>query len=66
MARAKVSKYYTTKNADNTFSERIYFGTYANFVTVRRPNQEENYEDLQTCLDTLDSKISNSIIWNKF
>jgi hypothetical protein len=44
----KVTRYYREKKENGTFTkdEKIYFGTYANFVIVRRPSSTNNYEDL--------------------
>jgi hypothetical protein len=66
MARIKVSKHYREKKSDGTFGDRIYFGTYANFVTVRRPGSNDNYEDLQTTLDNFETKVKNTITWKSF
>ena len=57
---AKVTRYYRVKKADGTFEqEPIYFGTYANYVTLRRPDGtsdgSNNVTDLQTYINGLAS-----------
>ena len=66
MPRARVTKYYTQKDENGDFRDKVYFGTYGNFVTVRRPGSTENYEDLQTCLDNFEQKIRAGVVWNVF
>lgn len=67
---AKVVKFYKKKKEDGTFgNEVVYFGTYSNFVTVRRPESTQdapNYEDLQTTLERFNEKIGNVITWGTF
>ena len=63
--KAIVVKRYREKNPDKTFKAPVYFGTYANFITLKRPHGD-NYESLQTYLEVLDEKINSGVVWNKF
>ena len=65
MAEAIVTKKYKVKSEDGFFREQIYFGTQGNFVTVKIPGSS-NYIDLQSYLEILNAKMSNSISWERF
>lgn len=65
MAEAIVTKKYKVKDEDGVFRKQVYFGTQGNFVTVKIPGSS-NYIDLQSYLEVLNAKMSNSISWERF
>lgn len=65
MAQVSITDSYKTKGEDGIFHEKIYFGSQANFIVVRRPGSN-NYEDLQSCIENLNTKIKNSVLWERF
>ena len=65
MAEAIITEKYKVKDEDGIFREQVYFGTQGNFVTVKIPGSS-NYIDLQSCLEILNAKMSNSISWERF
>lgn len=65
MAQVQITEKYRVKDSEGVFSEDIYFGTQGRFITVRRPDSS-NYEDLQTCLENMNTRIKNSVLWERF
>lgn len=65
MAQVSITDSYKTKGEDGKFHEKVYFGSQANFIVVRRP-ESNNYEDLQSYIENLNTKIKNSVLWERF
>lgn len=60
-----VTKKYRVKTTGG-FSDTVFLGTSANYVTVKKPNTAGTYVDLQSYLESLDAVVASGVSWTTF